>query len=232
MEENRDISHTVRFQDVPHARWPQGMNGNVVLTSDMAVELGNPRDGSVAALVWTEDRDAVNEGAITLVGPDLAQCAGQSLPFGKIVLVKTSGFDRDNTYDRYRDMESLRYDINLEGYMMRGVSQYMREWSRVSQKALDKGFSLPILGGALIEKLMALDFVKGAEVVFVTAGTEHIRALGSIFEKAGSVIAAMNKMADEMSFDCDACEFSDVCDDVAELRQMRNALEHSKGHTS
>lgn len=229
MDQNRDVAKGYRFEDISHTTWPQGRNGNVVLSGDMAVELGSPRQGSVASLIWTEDAGAVNPGSITLIGPDLNRCKGQSLPFGKVVLVRVKGFEQDNTYDRYREMEHLRYDINLKGYMMRGVSQYMREWSRVSKDALEDGFSLTILGAALIEKLMALDFVLDAEVVFVTAGREHIQSLGTVFEKAGAMIAAMNKMAEEMSFDCDACDYQDVCDDVSELRQMRNALEKSKG---
>lgn len=229
MDQHRDRAKTFRFNDIPHGRWPQGASGNVVLAGDMAVELGNPREGSVASLIWTEDGRMIDHGRITLIGPDLDQCGGQSLPFGKIVLVHVSGFDQDNTFDRYREMEHLRYDINLKGYMMRGVSQYMREWSRVSREAMDGGFSLSILGGALIDTVMTRDFVQGVEVVFVTAGMEHIRRLGSVFEKAGAIIAAMNKMVEEMSFDCGSCDYQDVCDDVSELRQMRNALEQSKG---
>jgi hypothetical protein len=38
----------------------------------------------------------------------------------------------------------------------------------------------------------------------------------------------MNKMVDEMSFDCDTCDYSDVCGDVAELRAMRNALKNKE----
>ena len=58
-----------------------------------------------------------------------------------MVIVGGSDFDEDNTYDRYREMELLRYDIHLKGYMMRGVSQQQREWSRVSKEAINNGFS-------------------------------------------------------------------------------------------
>jgi hypothetical protein len=40
----------------------------------------------------------------------------------------------------------------------------------------------------------------------------------------GHLISAMNKMAEEMSFDCDACEYNEVCGDVEELRSMRDKL--------
>jgi hypothetical protein len=41
-------------------------------------------------------------------------------------------------------------------------------------------------------------------------------------------IAAMNKMAEEMTFDCDTCDYNAVCGDVAELRAMRAALKQKE----
>ena len=59
-------------------------------------------------------------------------------------------------------------------------------------------------------------------------------AVASIYQKrdkAGvkgseihKIISAMNKMAEELSFDCDTCEYMDVCQDVGALRSMRNSI--------
>ena len=38
------------------------------------------------------------------------------------------------------------------------------------------------------------------------------------------IIGAMNKMATEMSLDCDTCEYAAVCEDVSELRSMRRTF--------
>jgi CO dehydrogenase/acetyl-CoA synthase beta subunit len=75
----------------------------------------------------------------------------------------------ENIYDRYREMDHLRYDISLKGYMMRAVSQYMREWSRISKEAINKGFSLFTLGGALIDKYRKLNYIDAVEIIFVTS---------------------------------------------------------------
>jgi len=93
--------------------WPTEKNRNLVLGSDTAVELGNPKDASTSFLLWVDEPDKIKNGRITIVGPDLPQLSGKQVSFGKIVIVDASDFNEDNTYDRYRELELLRYDIDL-----------------------------------------------------------------------------------------------------------------------
>jgi CO dehydrogenase/acetyl-CoA synthase beta subunit len=206
-------------------RWPSEKNRNLVLGPDTAVELGNPRDASASFLLWVNDPSLLKNGRISLVGPDLSQLNGQQVSFGRVVIAGGTDFDAENSYERYREMELLRYDIHLKGYMIRAVSQYGREWSRVSREALEKGFSFEVLGGAIVDQYRSLSYIRAVEVIFVTAGRDDVKTLGQIGEGVLSIISAMNKMADEMSFDCDTCEYTAVCGDVAELRAMHNALQ-------
>jgi CO dehydrogenase/acetyl-CoA synthase beta subunit len=220
-----DVS-VVTTDDVP--AWPMGDNRNLVLSSDTAVELGSPKTASTAFLVWTDDTKAVSHGRVTLIGPDIPKETRDLVPFGKIVLVSVSGFDEANTYDRFREMEMAKYDIHPAGYMMRAVSQHQREWSRISKKAKTEGFCLSILGKALIEKLSALPYVHGVEVIFVTSSADDVTALKAVGESVGKITGAMNKMGEEMDLDCDACEYSPVCDSVSELKKMRNSMQKKK----
>ena len=208
--------------------WPSLKNRNLVLRQDTAVELGNPGDASVSFLLWMDDPSLIPHGQITRVGPDLPQAGNKQLSFGRVVIVGGSDFNEENSFDRYREMELLRYDIHLKGYMMRGVSQYQREWSRVSREAIDNGFSLQVLGGAIIDTFSKLNYIRSAEVIFITSSREDVLEMSAISANAMKIIGAMNKMAGEMSFECDTCEYTDVCADVAELRSMRNALDHSR----
>lgn len=208
--------------------WPMDKNRNLVMAQDTAVELGNPRDASLAFLLWINNPEKLQHGRITVIGPDLPQLIGKQASFGKIVIVGGDDFNEDNSFDRYRQMELLRYDIPLKGYMMRAVSQYQREWSRVSMDAIKSGFSFKILGGALIDKFVELEYVKSAEVIFVTSGRRDVIELSSIADEAIKIIGAMNKMAADLSFDCDTCEYNEVCDDVSELRSMHSKLKKEK----
>jgi hypothetical protein len=69
------------------------MRNSVVLSQDMAVGLGNPHLESSSFLLWHDDPSLVRDGMIRLVGPEPPECAGKSLPFGKLVIIGVSGFD-------------------------------------------------------------------------------------------------------------------------------------------
>ena len=204
--------------------WPSEKNRNLVLGQDTAVELGNPKDASTSFLLWVNEPEKIKNGRITLVGPDLPELSGRQVSFGKIVMVGASDFDADNSYDRYRELELLRYNIHLKGYMMRGVSQKLREWSRVSRDAVQNGFSFKHLGGALMDEFLKIPYVRSVETIFITSSREDVMAAKAVGDEVFKLISAMNKMAEEMFFDCDTCDYNDVCGDVEELRSMRNTL--------
>jgi CO dehydrogenase/acetyl-CoA synthase beta subunit len=208
--------------------WPMDKNRNLVMAQDTAVELGNPKDASLAFLFWLNDPEKLQNRRITIIGPDLPQLTGKQASFGKIVIIAGNDFNEDNSFDRYREMELLKYDIPLKGYMMRAVSQYQREWSRVSVDAIDNGFSFQILGGALIDKFLELEYIQAVEVIFITSDRRDVLELNSVADEALKIIGAMNKMAADLSFDCDTCEYNEVCEEVSELRFMHSKLKKEK----
>ena len=204
--------------------WPKGGNRNIVLKEDMGLELGSPETQSLSCILWTEKSDLINDGSITLAGPDLPESYGKSLPLAKIVLVGVTGFTQDNTYERYQDMELIRYELDLKGFMLRAVSQYMREWCRISREAVINGFSAQVLGSALMRLFHEKSYVKAFEVILITSSTDDVKRLKEITEPSRKIIAAMNKMAEEFDFDCASCEYQDVCNEADALKGMRDKL--------
>ncbi|HHO77381.1 MAG TPA: hypothetical protein ENN05_13270 [Deltaproteobacteria bacterium] len=204
--------------------WPGGGGRNIVLKEDLGLELGNPRMESVSCLLWTHDLTSIEDGRITLIGPDFTESPGQSLPFGKVVLAGVEGFTEDNAYDMHKDMDFLRYSIDLKGFMMRSVSQYMREWCRISAEAIGQGFSVRILGSALMNLFYEMPSVKKVEVIYLTSSPSDVIRLREITSPAERIIAAMNKMADEFDYDCASCDYQDVCNEADGLRGMREKL--------
>jgi CO dehydrogenase/acetyl-CoA synthase beta subunit len=209
--------------------WPAGGSRNIVLADEVEVELGNPRVESVSCILWTENTEKVRDTSITLIGPDIPESKGKSLPFGKVVLVAVNGCNEENTYERYREMERVRHALDLKGYMMKAASQYQREWSRISKQALAKGFSFETLGNALVKQFKEKDYVRGVELIFLTSSTQDIKELKEITSRAAKMIGAMNKMAQEISSACDSCEYNDVCADVNALKGMRDTLQKDRG---
>jgi len=216
------------YPSFPEISWPAAGPRDIILQSDTGVELGNPKDQSVSFLVWTNDLSRVRDEKISLLGPDINEADSNRLPFGRVVLIGGTGFDEENSYTRFREMDLSRYDISLKGYMMRAVSQYMREWSRISREAVKSGFSLPLLGSAMIQKLKALDYVDCVEILFVTSSNPDVLLIKQTGDRFIQLINAMTRIAEDHDFDCENCEFQPVCDEAEDLRRMHKALREKR----
>ena len=219
--------HKRAWTENPLPSWSQGGQRGIVMKEDLGLELGSPDKESVACLIWTEDLTKIADGRLTLVGPDFPESIDKSLPFGKVVLVGVEGFTEENAYPRQRAMDLIRFDLDLKGFMIRAVSQYMKEWCRISRKALMEGFSSLILASSLMGLIRKEPYVRSVEVVFITSSTSDVLQLKELVDPACKIIAAMNKMASDMDLDCNDCEYQDVCADSTELKRMHNRLKEN-----
>lgn len=212
----------VRTIDTPVSSWPAGGPRNIVLGDDVGLELGSPRDESVSCVLWSENLDLINDGRVSLAGPDFPESECESLSYGKVILVGVEGFNEDNIHVRCTELDNLRFDLDLEGFMLRATSQYHREWCRVSKGAIASGFSSGHLARALLSEIRKVPYVRSAELLFVTTSSDDVARVKEIVNPAFRLVAAMNKMANEMDYDCDACEYEDVCDEADGLKSMRD----------
>ncbi len=190
----------------------------------MALELGNPAKGSLGFMVWNET-PVFREDRVLLMGPDVPDIKENSAPLAQVVLV-AGEFDEE--YECYQDLKETIYETRLEGYMARILPSRNSLWARISKEAFEKGFSLGHLGWALISELRDLEFVSQATVLYITAGKEEAQELMPTADEAARVAAALVRMNEEMSWDCDTCDYQDVCDTVAELKSIRRKLKEGK----
>lgn len=204
-------------------RWPKA-DGQIILGSDTAVELGSPQTVSVSFFLWTEDLEKIKDRTITVVGPELCETDQKQLPFGKIVLLGGHGFSEENSYSRYQEINRIRFQMSLSGYMMRAVLQEGKEWSRVGTEAMQRGFSLQVLGSELIREFQSLDYIDKAAVIFVTSSAQDVMELKPIGDKVNKTMRAMNKIYENLEYDCAACDFSDVCNEVEGLRKIHKKM--------
>jgi CO dehydrogenase/acetyl-CoA synthase beta subunit len=193
----------------------------IILTQNVGRELGHPKNSSLAFIAWTQH--PVEKDQITLIGKDLSEASEIHMDFGKVIMLTVTDFDADNTYDRYQELDLLRFTLNLHGYMMRAASQQMREWSRISKSAVKKGLSLFDLGSAWIDLYGQLPYVTAVEVLLIT-DNDYIKQLNPISQHVFQYVQAMMKMHDEVSLDCSSCEYQTVCNDVQSLRTMRKNI--------
>jgi CO dehydrogenase/acetyl-CoA synthase beta subunit len=211
---------------------PLADSTQVILSEDTGMELGNPGTASRSLLLW-DSEDKVNDGRITLLGPDFPEADSSSLPFAQVIIV--SGRFSDE-YDCYRDLRDATYNLRLRGFMTRVLPGRQSIWCRISKEAVAARFNAQILGSSLIQAMKELDFVDGAEVLLVTSSKEDVEELAAPAEMVLDIVEALIKMYEEMNFDCESCEYEEVCDSVVELRNIREKLQaeneregHEKG---
>ena len=228
LQRNNTTGLCREFPAQPTLAWPAAGPRDIVLLPDLALELGHPDDASLCFLLWTDDPSRVKDNTISLIGPDIPEALSNRLPFGKVLLVRTKSCDEATACERYRDMELTRFSLSLKGFMLRGTSQGLREWSRISREAVNNGFSFQTLGSALINSLKKVEGVLSAEVLFITRSSEDVMALKDTGTKAGRLVQAMNKMTTEMEVDCTSCDYQDVCSDASEMKALRKTLAEKK----
>jgi len=214
-----------------------GEGGGIVLREDTFVELGHPDAGSCSLLLWTESRAFLRDGAITLVGPDIPESAGESLPFGQVLLA--GGEDLTTSFQAALERSQYVGD-RIEGYMMRSVPE--RVWSRVSKQAAAGGFCFQTLGGALMALLRTeVPQVQAAEAVLVTSSAEDLAPLQAMAEQARKiargikaeqlVARADGELECTREDECPVCADKPVCDGIREILVLRKSEVGGKAAT-
>lgn len=197
----------------------------VILRDETFIDLGSPRAGSSAFLLWTGNPSLVQDGRVTLIGPDITETPGKHLPFGQVVMVG----GKELSEEKHRSIQYLQFAANrIEGYMARYSG--LNLWVRVSKDAAEKGASLETLGKALMALYKAESLgIETLEVVFVTSGRKDVDLLHGISKQVQNISGEIVK-ADwqsrgydvDCAFDCASCENVAACDDIrAVLRDRR-----------
>lgn len=192
---------------------------SLVLEEDTAIELGNPSVASLSFLVWSEE--PVDDGRISLVGPDVSEMDARGVPFAQVIEVSGEFTDE---YESYRNVREAVYNTALGGFMVRTMPSRQSIWCRIGRDAVSRGFSLQDLGAALIRNLDEVPSVTGAEVLFVTSSVSDVRRLETAGSGTRRIIEALMKMYEEKNFDCETCEYKDVCYTVTDLKKIRKKL--------
>ena len=208
-------------------------SGGIILRGDTFIELGNPDAGSCAFLMWTDKPPLIQNGKITLIGPDIPESPGSSLPFGQVLMVGGAGLGEGE----HTLLEGNQFIADqIEGYMIKSVSQLM--WSRVSRDAAGKGFNFETLGRALMAIFKSeVSKIEAMEVIFVTSSKEDLQLLDKIGEQVREISHNITKevwlakgydIECTQLWDCESCPDSSVCDDIKEMVNVRKKTRNNK----
>jgi len=204
-----------------------GAGSGIVLRGDTFAELGSPEAGSCAFPLWTNNTELVRDGRITLIGPDILESRGASLPFGQI-LIAAGGKLSDKQHSALD--ESQYISDQIEGYMVKSTPGCM--WTRISNHAAERGFGFEALGKALMAIYKShVSQIEAMEIVFVTSGKEDVRRLDEIAEQVKKISKDIIRetwlargydiLECTLGWDCESCLDKPVCDDIKTVITVR-----------
>lgn len=237
MEEVRGRGGQVREFDSPAAvselveglpvRVGPRASSGVILRGDTFVELGSPDAGSCAFLLWTDNPSLIRDGRITLIGPDIQETPGASLPFGQVLMVAGTELGEQE----HSALEQSQYiSDQVEGYMIKSTSERM--WGRVGKDAAGKGFDFCTLGKALMTIFKSdVPKVQAMEVLFVTSSKEDVQRLDEIAQQVRKIdrdivretwlARGYDVLECTLGWDCNSCADKAVCDEIKEVITVR-----------
>ena len=208
------------FQADNFDEWSEA--NDLVLAGDLALELGNPRDGSLLSLMWSET--AVTDGRIVTVGPTTF-AEGVNAPLYQVYFLCAQF---DDEYEASCALKDAVHETTLRGVTARAMPSRQTLWLRIDRDALTHDFTPVQWSAEIIWRLRDVPGVVGVESLIITDPSIDLAPLLRAAEETGRLVGAMNKMREEMSYDCDSCEYWDVCATVEQLKAQRAKLAGSK----
>ena len=190
---------------------------SVILLSDTAFELGGSNKPCVSSLAVSSD--IIFSNSVYLLGNDLNEIKSDS-PFAKFIFIQVEDFENEqDTFNKIKELEALRYHLSVDGFMTRASALNMREQIRVSKRAIKSSVTFADYGKTLLSKYLEFNYVKSAEIYFVT-DFDDFEKLNVVAKKINQTTSALNHIFDNVMFDCSTCNLKEICDEVDGLKEL------------
>jgi acetyl-CoA decarbonylase/synthase complex subunit beta len=141
--------------------------GERVRKNDMQVELGGPAEPEKCELVLVRPVDAITDGDISILGPDISSMEeGKHYPLG--ILVEIAGAKVEPDLEGVIERRIHEYSNYIEGFMH--LNQRYDIWIRLSKKSYKKGFdSFRFIGQVMLELFRnELPILEKIQITFIT----------------------------------------------------------------
>jgi acetyl-CoA decarbonylase/synthase complex subunit beta len=141
--------------------------GERIRKNDVYVELGGPDIKEKFELVKVRQSDQVNDGAITIIGPDIADMEpSKTYPIG--IMIEIAGPELEADFEGVIERRIHEYANYIEGFMH--LNQRYDIWARLSKKAFNRGFTTLKFVGKVLERLLKNEFpiIERMQITFYT----------------------------------------------------------------
>ncbi|MFX0136672.1 MAG: hypothetical protein ACFFDN_23745 [Candidatus Hodarchaeota archaeon] len=204
-----------------------GAGENILLKEDTFVELGSPQTASCAFIILINFPHLMDDGKITLIGPDILDADGKALNFGQVLLIGGAHI----TDEQYKSLERAQFvGDQIEGFMIRTVPQKL--WCRISKNVVRKGISFENIGRAYMHIFKTkFPLIEKMETIFVTSSREDVQDLEQIAKKVRGKYSKLfqKEMKERLEkirsdcdneWECDTCPDKPTCDEIEDMVQM------------
>ncbi|MGH4123902.1 MAG: hypothetical protein ACREV6_13325 [Clostridium sp.] len=200
--------------------WSIGKANELILKKDSKFELGGSYKSAVNYQCITTSEKLVQKDEILLYGEDLTEIKND-VSFARLVFLHINELDgNESTYKIIKDLEFIKYNMNLKGYMMRASTMDRREQVRVAKGAVAGGISFENIGNAFINKYKQNPLVKAVRIIFITSDMPIFKQLMENARKIDEITLTLNHVLSNMNFDCHSCNLKPICDEVEGMREL------------
>lgn len=204
--------------------WSVTDKEQLVLRGDMAYELGGSMNPAVSAMAYTTSQDFVKDDGVFLTGQDLSQIKGDTA-YARITFIRfrsdlVNDADEQKMYALMKALEYVRFNLYVEGFMMRISSSREREAVRVSKAALEKGISFADVGAEFIKAYKKHPEVEDVQIYYVTLDTIDYLELGKSARICGRITDSLDHIFNGLVMDCSTCGSRELCDTIDGLRAL------------
>ncbi len=205
----------------------------LILGSESAYELGSVQKACVNFVTVTMDEQLVPHDQVVVYGKDLKDIKADC-NFARITIIRTDDIyehGEQHAYNIFKDIELSKFNVSIDGYMMRSSGFYGREQVRVSKKMLKKGISFEGVGNRFIQQYKQNKHVTAVKVIFITLDDSfNYDELEDMAIDSNKRIKALNHMLADLKMDCKACEWKPVCDEVDGMKEAHMAMNEAKNN--
>lgn len=199
--------------------WPDEGRNQLIFSQDAAYELGGGQLSAIGGVCITEDREAVGEDEIVLLGKDLPDLR-KDTPYARIALIRVkegSVEDTNHLYKLVRAQEYVRYHLYPQGFMMRISSMKNRETVRLRKSDLQAGLSFDKVGSMFLEAYHRLPEVEAVKLIFVTDPAFDYDALSQSLLRSEQITQALDHLVNKVNMDCHSCALQEICEEVEKM---------------
>ncbi|WP_174591541.1 CO dehydrogenase/CO-methylating acetyl-CoA synthase complex subunit beta [Methanocella conradii] len=177
------------FEDIP-VEVSLAHAGERIRKNDTYVELGGPDVKEKFELVKVRQSDQVNDGVITVIGPDIADMEPyKSYPIG--IMIEIAGPELEPDFEGVIERRIHEYANYIEGFMH--LNQRYDVWIRLSKKAFSRGFTTLKFVGNVLERLLKNEFpiIERIQITFYT----DVEKISPVYAEAKSAYEARDARA-------------------------------------